>query len=99
MDLNGNRVEVGREDTVCIDEDETEMVTASTMCLIGKVLHNKPFNALSHLETMKKAMNPPLGFTAREIGKNLFSFQLRSTSDMNDILAREPWLFENNIVA
>ncbi|KAL8483387.1 hypothetical protein ACS0TY_026186 [Phlomoides rotata] len=88
MDLNGNRVEVGREDTVCIDEDETEMVTASTMCLIGKPPRND-----------EEGYEPTSGLYGERDRKNLFSFQFRSTSDMNDILAREPWLFEKNIVA
>ncbi|KAL8556060.1 hypothetical protein ACS0TY_003750 [Phlomoides rotata] len=52
------------------------------MCLIGKVLSNKPFNAFGLLETMRKAMNPSRGFTAKEIRKNLFLFQFRSKSDM-----------------
>ncbi|KAL8465175.1 hypothetical protein ACS0TY_034610 [Phlomoides rotata] len=89
MDLNN-------EDTVCIEEIKAGEGAASTLCLIGKVLTNKSFNAFGLLETMRKAMNPPMGFTAREIGKNLFSFQFRVVSDMNEVLAREPWLEEHS---
>ncbi|KAL8473666.1 hypothetical protein ACS0TY_030493 [Phlomoides rotata] len=68
------------------------------MCLVGMVLTNKPFNAFGLLETMRKAMNPQRGFTAKEIGKNLFSFQFRSTADMLGVLSREPWHFDKNII-
>ncbi|KAL8498259.1 hypothetical protein ACS0TY_021546 [Phlomoides rotata] len=74
MDLGKGRMDMHKEDTVCIEEIEARTGATSTMCLIGKVLTNKSFNAFGLLETMKKAMNPSMGFTAREIGKNLFSF-------------------------
>ncbi|KAL8477664.1 hypothetical protein ACS0TY_029820 [Phlomoides rotata] len=43
-------------------------------------------------------MNPQRGFTAKEIGKNLFSFQFRSTADMLGVLSREPWHFDKNTI-
>ncbi|KAL8521617.1 hypothetical protein ACS0TY_011946 [Phlomoides rotata] len=90
MDLIKGNVDLNKEDTVYIEVVEDGSGEPSTMCLVGKVLTNKPFNAFGLLETMKKAMNPPMGFIAREISKNLFSFQFCSTSDMNAVLAREP---------
>ncbi|KAL8502121.1 hypothetical protein ACS0TY_021295 [Phlomoides rotata] len=68
------------------------------MCLIGRVLTNKTFNAFGMLETMRKVMNPPRGLTAKEIGKNLFSFQFKSVTDMQGILCREPWHFDKNVI-
>lgn len=59
---------------------------------------NRAFNAFGLLEAMKKAMNPPSGFTAKEIGKNLFSFHFKSGRDMKAIIAREPWHFDKNIL-
>ncbi|KAL8491590.1 hypothetical protein ACS0TY_023257 [Phlomoides rotata] len=98
MDLGKDNVDLNEEDIVCTEGVEDGSGEPSIMCLVGKVLTNKPFNAFGLLETMKKVMNPPMGFMAREIGKNLFSFQFWSTLDMNAVLAREPWLFEKNIV-
>ncbi|KAL8523278.1 hypothetical protein ACS0TY_013309 [Phlomoides rotata] len=55
------------------DEDEEQGKMGSMMCLIEKVLTNKPFNAFGLLEMMKRAMNPPRGFTTKKIGNKLFS--------------------------
>ncbi|KAL8512437.1 hypothetical protein ACS0TY_018782 [Phlomoides rotata] len=89
--------DLGGEDVVRICEEDGKSETSS-MCLIGKVLTNKSFNAFGLLEAMKKAMNPPHEFTAKEIGKNLFSFQFRSSMDFDRVLAREPWHFDKHIL-
>ncbi|KAL8462658.1 hypothetical protein ACS0TY_033619 [Phlomoides rotata] len=47
---------------------------------------------------MRKAMNPSRGLTANEIGKNLFSFQFKSATDMLSILNHEPWHFDKNVI-
>ncbi|KAL8463078.1 hypothetical protein ACS0TY_033918 [Phlomoides rotata] len=99
MDLSDRGKNLDSEDTLRVDELETDDQHSSTLCLIGKVISNKSFNAFGFLKAMKKATNPPLGLTAKEIGKNLFSFQFWSTSDMTTVLTKEPWLFERNIVA
>lgn len=70
----------------------------STCCLVGKVLSTKSFNAFGFLEAMKKAMRPSKGFIAREVGQNLFTFQFHSDSDLKDVLNREPWLFDKNLL-
>ncbi|KAL8528455.1 hypothetical protein ACS0TY_006039 [Phlomoides rotata] len=44
-------------------------------------------------------MNPLMGSTACEIGKKLFSFQFRSYQDMKEVLSREQWLFDKNILS
>lgn len=43
-------------------------------------------------------MNPAVGFTVREIGKNLFSFQFKTEIDMKEVLSREPWHFDKNVL-
>ncbi|KAL8468264.1 hypothetical protein ACS0TY_031488 [Phlomoides rotata] len=63
-----------------------------------KVATWKPFNALGFLEAMKRAMNPSKGFTATEIGPNLFSFQFQSHADLEEVKWREPWHFKKHIV-
>ncbi|KAL8546299.1 hypothetical protein ACS0TY_006136 [Phlomoides rotata] len=75
---------------------ETDM--GSTRCLIEKVLSNKPFNAFGFLESMKRAMAPARGFTAKKIDKNLFPFQFIMEVDMRSVLNREPWHFEKTVV-
>lgn len=66
-----------QEDTVSFGELVEDSTQGSTLCLIGRVLSNKPFNTFGFLEAMKKSMNPPKGFTVREVGPNLFSFQFK----------------------
>ncbi|KAL8554502.1 hypothetical protein ACS0TY_002617 [Phlomoides rotata] len=99
MDLDDNGTDLEGEDSLRVDELETEEQHSTTLYLMGKVISNKPFNAFGFLEAMKKVMNPPLGFTAKEIRKNLFSFQFQLTSDLTVVLMKEPWLFKKNIVA
>ncbi|KAL8462731.1 hypothetical protein ACS0TY_033667 [Phlomoides rotata] len=91
-------MDLGYEEVFRLEEEEGNCGVSSTMCLVGMVLTNKSFNAFGMLETMRKAMNPPGGFTAKEIGKNLFSFQFRSVADMQGILSHEPWHFDKNII-
>ncbi|KAL8525181.1 hypothetical protein ACS0TY_014707 [Phlomoides rotata] len=93
-DLKARGVDLGYEEVIRLEEDEGYGMINSTMCLIEKMLTNKTFNAFGLLE----AMNPSRGFTTKEIGKNLFSFQFRSGADMQGILTREPWHFDKNIL-
>ncbi|KAL8524501.1 hypothetical protein ACS0TY_014190 [Phlomoides rotata] len=86
------------EDVVTIEEEETEKDRGLTMCLMGKVATGKPFNAFGFLEVMKRAMNPSNGFTAKEIGPNLFSFHFNSHEDLLEVKKMEPWHFEKNLV-
>lgn len=86
------------EDKVRFDEDETEKVETDSLCLLGKVLTNKPFNAFGFVETMKKAMKTSKGFSAKKIGNNLFYFKFQSRKDLTKVLAREPWHFEKKLL-
>ncbi|KAL8491953.1 hypothetical protein ACS0TY_023524 [Phlomoides rotata] len=86
------------EIVVTLEEEEDCSAQSSSLCLIGKVLTCKPFNSFGFLEAMKKAMRPPKGFMVNEVGPNLFSFQFCSMTDMPEVLDREPWLFDRNLV-
>ncbi|KAL8457671.1 hypothetical protein ACS0TY_035514 [Phlomoides rotata] len=86
------------EDFVTIEEEEVDGGRTLPLCLIGKVLTGKPFNAFGFLEAMKRAMNPSKGFTAKEIGPNLFSFNFKSHDDLMEVKRREPWHFEKSLV-
>lgn len=57
------------DDTIRISLDGEEDGVESSLCLIGKVLTNKNFNAYGLLETMKKAMNPARGSRQRRLVK------------------------------
>ncbi|KAL8488130.1 hypothetical protein ACS0TY_024425 [Phlomoides rotata] len=79
------------EDFVTIEKDDVEGGRALPLCLMGKVATGKPFNAFGFLEAMKRAMSPSNGFTAKEIGPDLFSFHFNSHNDlMEEIEKGEP---------
>ncbi|KAL8457812.1 hypothetical protein ACS0TY_035621 [Phlomoides rotata] len=86
------------EDFVAIEEEGGPIERTQPMCLIGKVLTRKPFNAFDFLEAMKRAMEHLKGFTVKEIGLNLFSFQFRSHGDLLEVKRMEPWHFEKSLV-
>ncbi|KAL8527866.1 hypothetical protein ACS0TY_005620 [Phlomoides rotata] len=86
------------EGVIRVDLGSVEGDLTSTLCLIGKVITSKPFNAFDFLEAMKRAMAPPKGFVAREIDKNLFLFHFNSEHDMRVMLNRELCLFEKKVV-
>ncbi|KAL8502165.1 hypothetical protein ACS0TY_021324 [Phlomoides rotata] len=69
MSTEMDRKELGvdEEKVLHIEEDSTHGSNRSTLCLNGKVQTNKSFNVFGFLETMKRAMNPSMGFTAKEI--------------------------------
>lgn len=98
MTERGMRNMTETDDEVVRFEEDTQDIQAPSLCLIGKVLTQKTFNAFGFLETMKKAMKPSKGFTAREVGPNLFSFQFQSRNDVEDVIKKEPWHFEKNLV-
>ncbi|KAL8512470.1 hypothetical protein ACS0TY_018808 [Phlomoides rotata] len=86
------------DDFVIIEEDKVEGVRNLPLCLTGKVLTGKSFNTFGFLEAMKCAMCPSKGFTAKEIGPNLFSFNFKSHDDLMEVKRREPWHFEKSLV-
>ncbi|KAL8484305.1 hypothetical protein ACS0TY_026838 [Phlomoides rotata] len=86
------------DEVLCLDLGDAESDSGSTRCLIGKVLSRKSINAFRFLESVKRAMAPTRGFTAREIDKNLFSFQFNTEVDMRVVLNRESWHFEKSVV-
>ncbi|KAL8533792.1 hypothetical protein ACS0TY_009983 [Phlomoides rotata] len=86
------------EDIVIFEKEEADSVRDLPKCLVGKVATGKTFNAFGFLEAMKQAMNPSNGFTAKEIGPNLFSFHFNSHDDLLEVKKIEPWHFEKNLV-
>ncbi|KAL8512077.1 hypothetical protein ACS0TY_018513 [Phlomoides rotata] len=97
--MTESRGPVSMDDIFQIEDEDGAPGNSSTLCLIGKVQTMKNFNTFGLLETMRRAMNPPMGFTACKIGKNLFSFQFCSSQDMKEVLSREPWLFDKYIMS
>lgn len=72
--------------------------SAMSMCLIGKLWTNRPYNTYGLMETMKKLWNPTKGMICRDMGANLISFQFHSRRDMERVFDMEPWQFNKHIL-
>ncbi|KAH6805217.1 hypothetical protein C2S51_030048 [Perilla frutescens var. frutescens] len=86
------------EEPIHISQNNDVINRAETLCLIGKVWTQKPFNVFGLLDTMKKLWNPLKGMVGQEIESNLFSFQFNSKRDMERVLWREPWHFNKHLL-
>lgn len=86
------------EDMVHFGFDELENSEEQPLCLLGRVITTKLFNVFGFLETIKKMIKPTRDFSAKEVGNNLFSFNFKPRQYMQDILDREPWHFEKNLL-
>lgn len=79
------------------DEQEVNDNTVS-LCLLGKVWTNRPYNMYGLFETMKKLWCPTKGLICRDMGANLISFQFHSRRDLERVLAMEPWHFNKHVL-
>lgn len=90
------------------DEDEEEPVQIPgelevtdetvSLCLLGKLWTNRPYNMYGLFETMKKLWCPTKGMICRDMGANLLSFQFHSKRDLERVVAMEPWHFNKHVL-
>jgi len=70
----------------------------SNLCLVGRVLVNKPV----HLATLESRLGPiwepKYQMTLIPMEDNKFMVQLYSQADLNRILDRSPWILDNNMI-
>lgn len=88
------------------EEEELEILienipnnTADTSAsLVGKFLTDKPIRG--HMMTAKMAefWHPGRGVNIKEIEPNLFTFKFFHFRDMQTILKKGPWYFDNNLL-
>lgn len=93
---------------VVFDEDDEEPIridgshevtdTTVSMCLLGKLWTDRPYNTYGLMETMKKLWCPAKGMICRDMGANLISFQFNNKRDMDRVIAMEPWHFNKHIL-
>lgn len=93
---------------VTYEEDEKEPIqiseiaqasaTTVSMCLLGKLRTDRPYNLYGLFETMKKLWCPTKGMICRDMGSNLLSFQFHSKRDMERVLEMEPWHFNKHVL-
>lgn len=97
----GKRIIVEEEE----DEEPIQLETMRgpnarkmSLCLIGKLRTERPFNSYGLMETMKKIWNPTHGMTCSALGCNLISFQFQAKRDLKRVLDMEPWHFNKHVL-
>lgn len=93
---------------VCYDEEDEDPVQIDgegkiddgtvSLCLLGKLWTDRPYNVYGLMETMKKLWCPTKGMVCRDMGASLISFQFHSKRDMDRVLDMEPWHFNKQIL-
>lgn len=84
------------EEPIQIEQSEGPNDNTISLCLIGKLWTKKSYNVFGIMETMKKIWQPLKGVTCRDMGNNMISFQFQARSDMQKVLAMEPWHFNKH---
>lgn len=86
------------EEPVQIDGGNEVIDDAISLCLLGKLWTDRPYNTYGLMETMKKLWSPSKGMICRDMGANMISFQFHSKRDMDRVLGMEPWHFNKHIL-
>ncbi|KAK9984275.1 hypothetical protein SO802_033800 [Lithocarpus litseifolius] len=66
--------------------------------LMGKFLTCKPFNRMAAKNTIRRAWGLNDSLQISEMGSNLFQFKFQSEFDMDRIMRRGPWSFDNQLL-
>lgn len=70
----------------------------SSLCLAGKLLSTRRFNAQALMNTFKSVWNPAHGMAARSIGNDIFIFQFFDKADQQHALLDGPWCFDDYLL-
>ena len=90
------KLTVEEEETIEIsDEGRQVEIESCKLSLIGKLLTCKPFNKRAAKNTLKKAWGLENEVQIVEVGANLFQFKFNTEFDLERILNRGPWSFDN----
>ena len=77
------------------DEGRLEAIEDCTLSLLGKFLTWKSFNKQAAKNTMRQAWGLEDNLRITKVGPNLFQFKFTSEFDLNRVLRRGPWTFDN----
>lgn len=79
-----------------VNEDHEEG-QINTVCMVGRLALEKGHNTYYLLDVMRKAWRVKKNFSAREWGKNLYLFRFGSKGEMDWVLKKQPWHFDNHL--
>lgn len=100
MDKGKRPILYDEEDEEPIQISEVSVASANTisLCLLGKLRTERPYNMFGLFETMKKLWCPAKGMVCRDMGNNLISFQFHCKRDMERVMEMEPWHFNKHVL-
>jgi len=90
----------GDEEEAAIFEEETpaKKLEEIKLCLWGKLMTNKQFNARAMKTILKNIWKPDKGVVIKDLDSNWFSFQFFSAADRDFVLNEGPSSFDGSIL-
>lgn len=88
------------------DEEELELqpeinstqIADPNLRLVGRFLTNRPIRTYMMMEKIETFWNPVRGVKIQELEPNLFTFQFYHHLDLQRILRKGPWYFDNHLL-
>ena len=97
--LENMKLTIDEEEVISIsDEGRKAEIESCSQSLIGKFLMCRYFNKRAAHGTFKRAWGLENQVHVVEVGVNLFQFKFNSEFDMNRVLKRGPWTFDNQVL-
>jgi hypothetical protein len=87
------------EDELDLQLEVSPVIAADpNLRLVGRFLTNRPIRSYMMMEKIKTFWNPVKGVDIHETEPGLFTFQFNHHLDMNRILKKGPWYFDNHLL-
>ncbi|KAI8027555.1 hypothetical protein LOK49_LG02G02514 [Camellia lanceoleosa] len=87
------------KEMVSVEESLTQpILTKLRLCLIGKLLSQRPNNIDVMKTNLISVWKPSKGVMFKSLGDNLFLFQFNHITDKKRVLINGPWNFDKHLV-
>lgn len=90
--------EIGGIDLGILDEGGIVPEFDPNLCLIGKFITDRPINASIMEQTLAAVWRPVMRMYVKELEPNLFLFMFNHVLDLERIVEKGPWSFEQNLL-
>ncbi|KAF7152056.1 hypothetical protein RHSIM_Rhsim01G0174000 [Rhododendron simsii] len=87
-----------KDDIVIDTAMQAKAIEACSASLVGKLLTKRGFGRAALKDTMRKVWGSPSGLRILDVGENLFLFRFSSEVDMQWVMNRGPWCFDNMLL-
>lgn len=87
------------DDELILQSDELPAQSVDPrLCLVGRFLTNRPIRSYMMMEKIETFWNPVKGVKIQEIEPGLYTFQFNHHLDLQRILKKGPWYFDNHLL-